>query len=361
MLMAPTDNLASATLDKPGGAGSYLGALVLAACAVLSAVWLYANEIPMAFMDSGYPVWMAKQALLKRCDLGQDVFFGDSVLDSSIVPNRLAHPATNLGFAGGTPIDAYFFVKKALGCGLRPKRYVLSFGAGAYSIVQPWLWQNDVRYGAIGWKELRYVRSAASEIHDPSFEDTETDDNLRGAIRDFVYAVHFPSIYFNSLLAGRLFEREQANSVRFAYVERSRGYNSYGSSHNETGYIEPLNFRPLPLEKLFFERTIALVDQRGITVNFLITPVSARRATPESRHDLSAYLRYLHHVESEYPRFHLLQAKVPIWPDSMFVDGAHLNSKGARQFSNLVARCLRKTVPRSRASIARESCNFDFL
>ena len=54
--------------------------------AVLLAAWLYVTSFPMAFLESGYPSWVAKSTMLRNCQLGQVAFFGDSRLDAGIVP-----------------------------------------------------------------------------------------------------------------------------------------------------------------------------------------------------------------------------------------------------------------------------------
>lgn len=337
---------------------AYLGLVVLTVAIALAGVYLYADLRPMAFLEGGYPVWKAKQGMLDNCDLGSVAFFGDSQLDSAIIPNRLPDLATNFGFAGGTPLEGYFFVKRSLECSARPARIVLSFGPAAFQVVQPWLWENAVRYGVLGWNDLEEIRATAKEIGDETYFSIRTHDGLTGSLRDFLYLSHFPSIYFNSLVEARLFQREERNVAKFAEVRQARGYPAYGAGG---GVVQPSNakdeFRPLPLQRHYFKQTVAMLDRAGVQVDFLITPVNTERYPAGKRHSFDAYLGFLHGMEARYPHFRLLQGRVPLWSRAMFADAAHLNAAGARNFSDLLGRCIASDAQGQR-SPASARCDF---
>ena len=276
-------------------------------------------------------------------------------MDAAIVPDRLPLRATNFGFAGATPVEVYFFVKRAMACPVKPRLLFLSFGTEEFSIIRNWLWENAIRYRALGWPELGEIRDAANRLGDRSYFSITTHDGLSGWLRDLVYLCHFPSIYFNSLMAGRIFQRQEANAARFAAVRAARGYWSYGTGEAPGAVAADLSFRPLPLQIYFFEKTLRLLQQNTVAVDFLITPVSGNPSQPRDNGDFVHYLQYLYAMADKFPNFHIIQQRVPVWPGTMFVDGAHLNSNGAAAFSTLLSSCMNRIA----ASGASATCAFD--
>ncbi|GAC1490992.1 MAG: hypothetical protein NVS2B11_15950 [Acetobacteraceae bacterium] len=67
-----------------------LGA-ILAGVVVL--VWCYVALAPMAYLEGGYPAWVAKAEMLRDCRLGEVAFFGDSRLEAGVIPALLPMPA----------------------------------------------------------------------------------------------------------------------------------------------------------------------------------------------------------------------------------------------------------------------------
>lgn len=335
----------------------YLAAILLCTVFMLGVMWIYTSTQGVRFLESGYSVWSAKRTLLRNCDLGDVAVFGDSRVDSAVVPARFSTTATNLGFAGGTPIENYFFVKSVLACKTKPRMLVLSFNPGAFEIVLPWLWDNAIRYGAIGWPELSLVRSEAERLGDLSYSAIKPQMGIDGFLRDLTYASHFPGIYFTSLVESRLGLRTQKNRQKFDEVINARGYPSYGNGTRATvADVAPDNsaFAPLPLQKSFFEMTVAMLDREKIDTYFLITPYSEKSSRAKSSRYMSAYLQFLRQMSAQYPHFHLLQEEVPFWPEAMFVDGSHLNENAANIFSRQFNHCVQSFSQQTDAQIRCE-------
>jgi len=321
----------------------YLAAILACVAVTLGAAWAYTATQGNRFLESGYSVWNAKHAMLRNCDLGEVAVFGDSRADSAVIPARFSRVATNLGFAGGTPIENYFFVKSLLACETRPRMLVLSFNPGAFEIVQPWLWDNAVRYGVLGWNEISQVRREAALLNDPSYAVVKPNIGIDGLFRDLAYSIRFPAIYFNSLVESRLALRAESNHEKFEQVIRARGYPSYGNGTRDAAVVEAADdtgFAPLPLQKRYFEMTVAMLDRAGIETYFLITPYSENGGHAQNRRYMDDYLALLRGVGAQYRHFHLMQDHVPLWPDAMFVDGQHLNEHGADVLSRQLNRCI---------------------
>jgi hypothetical protein len=320
-----------------------IGYLLLALCTALLAlggVWTYTETRGMHFLESGYPVWKAKHAMLHNCDLGKLVVFGDSRADSSVIPQRLPVQATNMGLAGSTPLENYFYVKSGVGCKQFAGSVMLSFSPGAFEIVQPWLWDNAVRYGILGWTELSQIRDNAALLKDDSYANVRTQLGMTGLLRDLLYAARFPAVYFNSLVEGRILQRFEQNQAKFLEVQKARGYPTYGKGALHGMDEAKKAFKPLPLQKFYFERTVRMLDKKGVDMQFLITPMNAEAAQSRESGYLRGYMDYLQGLAKKYPHFHLLQESVPVWSGEYFGDGIHLNRAGAEKLSDGLAACM---------------------
>src|SRR4051794_8852287 len=91
----------------------YLGASMLA---VFALVWAYVILAPMAYYEAGYPTWKAKETMLAACQTGQIAFFGDSRLESGVVPGLMPVDAANFGVAAGTVIETRSAAERAAAC-----------------------------------------------------------------------------------------------------------------------------------------------------------------------------------------------------------------------------------------------------
>jgi len=340
---------------------SYLATFLVCVAVVLGISWLYTSTQRSRFMETGYAVWDAKRTMVSNCDVGQVAVFGDSRADSALIPDRLKKVATNLAVAGGTPIENFFFVKSVLACESKPAIVMLSFNPGAFEIIQPWLWDNSVGYGALGWQEVSEIRHEAERLKDASYLAVTPKLGIDGIFRDAAYSHGFPGIYFNSLLESRLMGKTAMNRQKFDEVVMARGYPSYRrvaqvAGAGATKVQETARFTPLPIQQSYFEATLALLDRAGITTYFLITPYNTTNVNTHNQPYNAAYMAYLHRLDAKYPRFQLLQSKPPVWEQAMFVDGAHLSQEGANVFSRLLDRCIEWAAENANLG---GGCNFD--
>lgn len=331
--------------------------VITAGLALAGAHW-YVTSRPMAFMEAGYPVWKAKETMMANCDLGSLAVFGDSQADSAIIPALLPGVASNFGFAGGTPIEGYFFIERSLRCKTRPQHLLLSFGADALMTIRPWLWDNTVRYGLLGAAELAEVRHTAEAIRDPAYLAVKTHDGLDGRLRDVLYAAHFPSVYFSSLVEGRIYQRNDKNLARYAEILKARGYPDYGTGGGVAAPAARSQFAVQPTQKVYFEKTLEKLASAGVDVDFLMTPSSEVHLPEGQRQIIEGYTTYLSELTKRFPNFHLLQSSVPVWPNRMFGDGVHLNRAGAEKLSQLLSSCIALQTDAVGKQAPTPPCNF---
>lgn len=330
----------------------YLAWTLATMLAAFALVWGYVVAAPMAFLEGGYAVWSAKQAMLRGCDLGRLAIFGDSQPEAAIVPVLLSQRAANISFGATTPVEMYFSVRRALRCPDPPARVVLTLDPMQFQNVSPFLWKNAARFGFLDFAELEAVRHEADALGDPAFARADTGDGLGGLPRDLLYAAHFPPLYFAALLKSQGFGRYASNRARRAEVLAARGFVPYPHPAGERppeGYVAELaaldRFAPIALQDAYLRRTLDLLGAAGREVGLLTTPINQttdRRLNPAVRAQFAAYLQDL---AARGAHVHVLGAVLPPWPDRLFSDRNHLDPEGAAAYTRHLDACLGLPLP----------------
>ncbi len=326
----------------------YLWCLALAALGSFGLVWLWVATMPMAYMDPEYPSWRAKQVLLDRCDLGEILIVGDSRAAADILPNLLPTTATNLAVGGGESIEAFAVLTRALTCPSAPRLVIVSFDPGHFNRADMF-WDRSVRFGFVGGADLTALQTASLATGDLSVYAGRQADGMPASLRDVLYTIRFPPLYFADLARAAGGLRWWRNQHTLATTLAARGQYHFGTAAGSDvvaldGHLTA--FRPLPILDLYFDRILALLAARGIEARFMPMPVNEatwQQIHPEVR---SAFAAYLASYERRYPLFHVAQDVTPHWPNRFFGDRfCHLNPDGAERFSRLLAQRLQDAPP----------------
>ena len=303
---------------------------------VLLAAWVYVAAAPMAFMESGYAAWAAKSAMLQQCTLGQVAFFGDSRLEAGVIPAELPAPASNFGLAAGTPIETRVAVDRALTCPDLPRQAVIALVPEHFGPVSQFFWLLSVRYGFLTFGDVLATERLAAQLGDRQTFSTPTPDSLGGRARDWLYAVHFPSFSFASLVQGRGAGRLDSNRARFAEVTAARGWARYaGGERVKTEH--PERFIVTALQGAELDAALSALRGRGVETFLMIMPFAPSHQETDAV--LAQYQDYLAGV-AQRSGARLLDDQAPIWPERLFADGAHLDADGARALSFRLAACM---------------------
>lgn len=326
--------------EAASGFGGYLLGAAATFAAVFLCAWIYVASFPMAFLPGGYPAWVAKSTMLKQCQLGQVAFFGDSRLESGVVPKLLPVEATNFGLAAGTALEVHSAVRRVLACETPPAQVVISLIPSHLGVLDRYFWLNTLLYGFVSPSELLDLEAVAAELNDKTvFTAAQTPEGLSGRLRNWIYAAGMPMLYFSSLVEGRVFGRAKPNQTRLQEVLLSRGYSSYGEGQGAAVPAAHKTFVASPLQVEMLERTLAMARARGVDVLLMAMPTADMTADQASVTEERRYLDFLQDIARRHPGTQLLTPAVPRWPQDMFVDGVHLNNGAARLFSQMLAGC----------------------
>ncbi|WP_158927994.1 hypothetical protein [Acidisphaera sp. S103] len=332
--VVPTlDNTADQPRDPPSAA--FLAWFGVAFVVAFGVVWIYVAMAPMAFLSRDYPLWVAKRMLMDECRLGSVLVFGDSRAMAATVPDVMPMSVTNLAQSGASPIETYFAVRRALRCPTSPKLVVIAHSASKFGGDSDY-WTSFARNGFLDYGDMREVDHDAARLHDKEIFDLPSMDHLQPALRDFLFSVRFPPLYFGSLVNGFIAARWKHNhdalhdgllsSGHAVFGNRSGSSSIAGEGHN------PI-YKTSPLMNLYFSRTLALLSDRGIPVLLFSMPVN--RAT-YMRMPPEFTIRFEDYLQAEarhFPGIHVVDPVIPCWPDRFFGDAWHFNAQGATAYS----------------------------
>jgi hypothetical protein len=342
-------NSSTSSFDLTRRERHYWIALLATLCVAFGIVWMWVAFFPLAYLDPEYPAWLAKQQMLARCDLGDLLVVGDSRAAVDVIPSALPMRTTNLAVGGGSPIEAYVVVSRALTCPSPPHRFLVSFNAAHFT--EPDLfWERSVRFGLITADDLRELRRASRQLKDRTVLDLRSD-GLPPSLRSELYMLRFPSLYFGSLAKGGVFLRWRLNQQSLSEVTASRGQYFFGTDSGSStvsieGYMQ--SFTPLPVLDHYFDQMLSLLAQRGIEVDIVAMPINDA-TDKEVRADVrEKFAAYIASYAARYSNVRLSGDAMPHWPDRWFGDNfSHLNRAGAQRFSAALATWLSSTAGRS--------------
>ena len=326
----------------------YLRLLGLSAALSFALIWGWVATMPMAFMDTEYASWRAKQLMLDRCDLGEAIILGDSRAAADIIPARLPMQTSNLAIGGGEAIEALTALNRALACPAPPRLVIISLDPGHFS--RPDLfWDRSVRFGFVTPADVAALRQASLQTDDQSVYQSHPLDGVPAGLRAWLYRIRFPPLYFSSLAHGGVLFRWARNERMLADTLAARGHYYFGTdpgSSTVTIDAHMDQFRPLPVLDRYFNTLLATLERRGIDTRFIAMPVNEatwREVRPAVR---QAFAAYLAQYQARYPHFHVASEIMPHWPDRLFGDQfGHLNPQGAEQFSDQLGQRLQEAPP----------------
>jgi hypothetical protein len=328
----------------------YLRLFALSAVLSFALLWGWVATMPMAFMDIEYTAWRAKQAMLDRCDLGDVIVLGDSRAAADILPTRLPLRAANLAMGGAEAIEALSMLHRALACPSPPRLVIISIDPGHFSRPDMF-WERSVRFGIVTDAEVAAVRQATRQTGDPSVYASQQFDLVPFRIRDWLYRIRFPPLYFSNLAHGGFFLRWSSNQHWMAETLAARGHYYFGTDPGNSvvtldGHMDA--FRPLPILDHYFNLLLAELDSSGIETRFIAMPFNQTTWNEVNPAVPAGFAAYLAGYERRYPHFRVASEIMPHWPDRFFGDMfSHLNPEGAERFSDLLAQRLQDAPPRT--------------
>jgi hypothetical protein len=337
----------------------YLRWLAGSAAGAFALVWLYLWALPITYQNPDYARWLAKQRMIDACRLGAVAVVGDSRPLVAVVPALLSMPVANLAMTATSPVESYFAVARALACPHPPKLVVIAHTALHFA-ADPDYWDRGPLFGFLDYADMREVDRLAAGLHDAAGRGASAADALPAWARDWLYRVRFPPFYFASLRGALGDARWWRNWGVLHETERSGGQYFFGNADGYAGLAEDsgmTEFRASPLVDGYFERSLRLLQARGVAVLYVAVPMNQTTYDHVAPGVEAAFLAYLQAKERAFGNFHLAGPALACWPDRFFGDFyAHFNRPGAEAFSRELDDLLRRALAGETAPALPDRC-----
>jgi hypothetical protein len=272
------------------------------------------------------------------CDL---LCFGDSLVKLGVLPavlrERLGVRAYNFAICAGGAPASYFMLRRALDAGAKPWAVVVNYKPGMLA-GRPRDFQRN-------WPELLTLREAlelAWTAHDAEFFARYSLAALFTSVR----TSH--DLRTNLILAflGRgSFLRD--DTLRYAHNwDANSGAQATCPNADFRGDVDAAMQKHFmsqvfwcnPINRLYVRKFLALAQARGITVFWLLPPMSpAVQRERERTGAEAAHVRFVRKFCEEFPNLVVADGRSCGYDNSVFVDPLHLDSRGARALTTDLA------------------------
>lgn len=324
----------------------YLLVMLSVAGALLAALWLFTSEGRLAFADDDFGIRKAKLELIDQCDIGNVVVLGDSRAAMGFTPQILGRNVTNLAFAGTTPIEGSFLVRRILRCTHRPRLVIVSYSPFQFEHAN-WLWVSSARDGLLEYADLEDIRKR-ERILSPGFLYRDSfGEEPPGRIKNWLYSVHFPAYDFASLIHAGAIGRWHSNAMQYAQTKAEQGYHAIRRLQKcaiAPSDVEPA-FNARAIIDVYYKEMLDTLRSHDIQVLVIQTPISeitSQALTPAFKQQFADYIASRSEGRYAAPSMSDL---FPVVDNCDFQDDVHLSTKGATAFSSMVLAELRRVGP----------------
>jgi hypothetical protein len=326
---------------------SFLLAALGSFAILMGTAWYWTAFHRFDFLTFEYPIWLMKMQAMHECRTGAVTILGDSRPVAGLIPARIGNDVMNLALPGSTAIETYYFAKELLAC-KPPESVILSISPYHFSRVDTF-WDRSVKFGFLGVDEIDAIRRKARELGDEEAllfgPATALDFDAR--VKTFLYTRSFPSYFLPELLSGGIFEKTRENVWTLNHEIHTRGQHYFGKADGTDTRENVPEFTQSKLLDWYLDATLSLFDERKIPV-YLAAPPSRELSDELKKSGFAEKVtKHLLALQARHTSLHILGEPFPTWEPKYFGDVSHLNSEGARAWSDQVRELLEKSVPES--------------
>lgn len=279
---------------------------------------------------------------------GKDVlFFGDSLVKFSLMPKlikqRSGKVAYNFALHTGQTSTSYFMLRRALRAGARPSSIVLDLTPHMLAhapVVNQGLWPELLSPAEcldLAWsmRDPEFLASILAAEVLPSFKERH---EIRAEVKAWV--------------RGQTASRRDQIPVFRRNWKVNDGAVLFGECPPPSINIEEWNrslypiWWPNPVNLAYLDRFLGLARSSRIPVYWLLPPIlpELQAKTEATGYDLD-YTNFVRRIHARFPEVRVVDARHSGFTPEDFMDGAHVNRRGAFKLSAGIADLLRGPAP----------------
>ena len=320
--------------------------LIATFAAIMGTFWYLTAVKASFFVDEEYPIWRYAIDRAETCHFRDVVILGDSRALIDTMPRLIGAQVESMAMGGASILEVYFMARRLAACPTPPKAVIIAETL-LHLHDDDHFWEIAMKWGAIDFSGAEEVRTTFRAANTGLFGQAAPLD-LDAKLQEALYALRFPSYFLGSFLTTahdalrtRNHDvRKDANKTVLKRLENTRGYYYWSANEGEPGLgpeAAQVNYEVAPPFVSFFDKTIALFEDRHVPVYYITTPLTDHTLAAMKPKLLADYKAYLDARVAKHRNFHLLTEDIPTLSWILFTDiGMHLNPSGAKIWSEVL-------------------------
>jgi hypothetical protein len=292
----------------------------------------YIEFMPMYYNRPNNTRWyFIKESLDKTYKIpdARIIFLGESRVNAGIDFKRITN-AYSFASGGATPVEMYHIFMKYLESHSKPDTVFISFSPRFLTEAFAF-WPYAVRNDLFTFTEFKRI-----------LNHTVAGDTVLGPRPKFKFLLHklnYLEYWQSDVVYNHMFAGYNENSELIIRMQSMKGgrphpnlTDSCSELNHETRYE---HFDPNPLFDHYLHKLLDLCQTEGIFVIFEFMPMnesSVKALNPEFIRD---YRAYMENLGTGFPN-HVISDSIYAYPDRLFGDASHLNSKGKQIYTDYI-------------------------
>lgn len=335
-------------MSKLSRPSRYLGVTVGLLLGAFGLLWIYTAHARANFLPETYGTWRAVIRMANRCETSDVAVIGASQASVAIIPQRLGLDASvkNFALTTSTPVEGYYMARRLFACPAPPKTVVLIYSGFDFA-GSDFFWERAPKYGLLDFAELQEVARTAREVGDTHLYRGSYGSEPPPALKNFLYASHFPPFDTANLIAAKGFMRRARNDqvTDEALAEGGEHLLGNGSCTKWLAWESYQDrFQPTRLNAVYFDRLLTLIHEHGARALFVSPPLSDTSYRQMHGRYADDYRAFISKVREAHPELRVPGPLFPILDHCYFTDSLHLNERGAQLFSRTAGEMIGSTL-----------------
>ncbi len=254
------------------------------------------------------------------------IFLGESRVNAGIDFNKIPN-AYSFASGGATPLEMFYILEKHIKNYKKPQQVYLSISPRFLSETFAFH-QHVLRNNLLTYSEMHEICSV--------LQKGDTTLGKYTSLKFFLSKLNYIEYYHSDVLYNNVFGGYKENIEFIKEMNKRKGgrphtglKDSCSALNYETNYK---HFSPSDILTHYFNRIFSLCRDNQIDLIFFFMPMNESSFRALKPAFVKEYKTYIQGFQLQYPEFNISD-HLYFYPDSLFGDNSHLNSKGKEEFT----------------------------
>lgn len=300
---------------------------------VLTITSVYISLTPLNYYSANNTRWWLINKTLDKTYNLQDssvnvLFIGDSRPNAGINFNEINN-SWSFCVGGTSPIENYYILEKYLQAYTAPETVFVS--------ISPRFLTNQFAFWDLAVRNKFFSKENFYDIFSTNKECNDTLLNFQSKLKFFLYNINFVKFYQDDLRKSFVFLRKRENLQLIDYIVHNKGHRPHPNLKNSCSSLnyetKMTDFKVSEIYNYFFLTIFNLCQENNIHCIFFSMPMNESSFLNLDDRFMSDYNNFFSIIKDSFCTYEFYET-LYFYPDSLFGDASHLNSKGQKIFTD---------------------------